>query len=382
MKAHPPVQPHALPNIQALRALALPRPGPLVSLYVPLHRTFSEARANAATWDGAVADAETDLEEAGLSTAEAQGIRKQLSVVETDLRRLKRPAAGLAAFHDRADLHVYALPGAPVRSLTVAENFALRPLLDAIHHNQRHYVLALSANRVALFQGDASGLEAISAQGVPASLEDALGSELTANELRVRGTQAGGGAPVFFSHDGARDERKLDLERFHHRIARAIEAALAGCDEPIVLVATQAHHSGLRAALRTPRLLAEGVQISPDHLSPAELHARSWPVVERALAAEEATLAGEYERAMNRGKGLHRIDDVAAAAAAGRVRRLWVKPAERMPGAVDLATGALVGGRERDDVLDGLVTLVLRHGGDVIAVDRIPSGAAVAAELH
>ena len=187
---------------------------------------------------------------------------------------------------------------------------------------------------------------------------------------------------MFYSHDSGRDERKLDLERFHQKLARAIEAALEGQDEPIVLVATQAHHSGLRAALRTPRLLAEGVQASPDHLSPAELHARSWPLVERAVAAEQARLAGDYERAVNRGKGLHRIDDVAAAAAAGRVRRLWVKPGERMPGAVDLATGALVGGRAREDVLDGLVTLVLRHGGDVIPSDRVPSGTVVAAELH
>jgi hypothetical protein len=382
MKTHPPVQPEALPNTQALRALVTPRPGPLVTLYLPLLRTFVEARANAAAWEGAVADAEAQLEDAGLSAAEAQGIRKQLAAVETDLRRLGRPAAGLAVFHDRTALHVYALAREPRRSVTVAENFALRPLLEAVHHNQRHCVLALSANRVALFEADAFGLEAISAQGVPASLEDALGSELTENELRVRGTQAGAGAPVFYSHDSGRDERKLDLERFHQKLARAIETVLAGREGPIVLVATQAHHSGLRAALRTPRLLAEGVQTSPDHLSPSELHARCWPLVERAVDAEDARIAGDYERAVNHGKGLHRIDDVAAAAVAGRVRRLWVKPGERMPGAVDLASGALAGGRTREDVLDGLVTLVLRHGGDVFVSERIPSGTAVAAELH
>ena len=382
MKTPTPIQPHLLPHPKALRALVTPCSGPVVSLYVPLLRTFPEARANAAGYEGAVAEAEAGLEDAGLSAAEAQGIRKQLAAVETDLRRLERPAAGLAVFHDRAGIHAYGLPEEPKRSVTVAENFALRPLLEAIHHNRRHYVLALSANRVALFQGDAFGLEAVSAPALPASLEAALGSELTENELRVRGTQAGSGAPVYYSHDSGPDERKLDFERFHQKIARAIEAELEGRDEPIVLVATQAHHSGLRAALRTPRLLAEGVQTGPDHLSPSELHTRSWPVVERAVAAEQVGIAGDYERSVNRGKGLHRIDDVAAAAAAGRVRRLWVRRDEHVAGAVDLTSGALVGGRAREDVLDGLVTLVLRHGGDVIVGDRIPSGAAVAAELH
>lgn len=382
MTTPPPIQPDPLPDRQALRSLVAPRPGPVITLYVPLLRTFAQARANAAAYEGAVSDAEAKLEDAGLSAAETQSIRQQLDVVETDLRRLERPAAGLAILHDRAGMHVYALPDEPQRSVTVAENFALRPLLAAIQHNRRHYVLALSANRVALFQGDAFGLVAVSVRGVPASLEDALGSELTQSELRVRGTQPGGEAPVFYSHDSGRDERKLDRERFHQKIARAIEAELEGHDEPIVLVATQAHHSGLRAALRLPRLLAEGVQTSPDHLSPAELHARSWPLVERAVAAEAETIAGDYERAVNRGKGLHRIDDVAAAAAAGRVRRLWVRGEERMPGAVDLTSGVLVGGRAREDVLDGLVTLALRHGGEVIVGDGVPSGTAVAAELH
>jgi hypothetical protein len=376
------IHPGPLPDRQTLGSLTAPRPGPVITLYVPLPRSPAQARANAAAYESAVADAAAELEDAGMPAAETQATRKQLAAVETNLRRLERPAGGLAVLHDRAGARVYALPDEPQRRVTVAENFALRPLLAAIRHNRRHYVLALSANRVALYRGDAFGLEAISAEGVPASLEDALGSELTQSELRVRGTRAGGGAPQFYSHDSGRDERKLDLERFHQKIARAIESALEGRDEPIVLVATLAHHSGLRAALRLPSLLPEGVQTSPDHLSTGELHARSWPLVENALCAEETRIAGEYERAVNHGKGLHRIDDVAAAAAAGRVRRLWVKGDERMPGAVDLTSGVLVGGRAREDILDGLVTLTLRHGGEVIVGDQIPSGAAVAAELY
>ncbi len=382
MKNIDPVQPAALPQPEVLRTLAAPRHGPLVSLYVPLQRSFPDARSNATAYEGAVTEAERRLEEAGLSAAEAQALGKQLAAVETDLRRLARPAAGVAVFRDRTDLHVYGLPREPARCVVVAENFALRPLLAAMQHNRRHHVIAVSTNRVALFEGDALGLEPILAQGVPASLEDALGSELTSKELRVATTQGGAGTPKYYSHDSGRDERKLDLERFHLKIARAIEAALHGRDEPIVLVATQAHHSGLRAVLRLPQLLPTGVHISPDHLSPSELHARSWPLVEGAIDAQNDALAREYERSVNRGKGLHRVDDVATAAAAGRVRRLFVTRDERMPGAVDAASGALVGGRPREDVLDGIVSLVLRHGGEVIVGPRVPSGATIAAELH
>ena len=104
--------------------------------------------------------------------------------------------------------------------------------------------------------------------------------------------------------------------------------------------------------------------------------------MEAAIDAQDDALAREYERSVNRGKGLHRIDDVATAAAAGRVRRLLVTRDERMPGAVDPASGALVGGRPHEDVLDGIVSLVLRHGGEVIVGKRVPSGTTIAAELH
>ena len=382
MKTASPVQPGALPEPGALRALASARPGPLVTLYVPLQRFFPDARSNAAAYEGAVSEAERRLEEAGLSAAEAQAFGKQLAAVETDLRRLDRPAAGVAVFRDRADLHAFGLPREPARCVVVAENFALRPLLAAVRRNRRHHVLAVSTNRVALFEGDSLGLEPILAQGVPVSLEDALGSEVSEKELRVATTQGGVGSPRYYSHDSGRDERKLDLERFHLELARAIEAALAGREEPLVLVATQAHLSGLRSVLRLPQLLPAGVHTSPDHLLPGELHAQTWPLIESAIDAEDETLAREYERSVKRGKGLHRIDDVAAAAAAGRVRRVWVTGDERVPGAVDLASGALVGGRPKEDVLDGIVTLVLRHGGDVIVGERVPSGTLVAAELR
>jgi hypothetical protein len=309
-------------------------------------------------------------------------MRERLAAVETDLRKLARPAAGLAVFHDRVALHAFALAASPSRSVVVAENFALRPLLAAARRDRRHRVLAFSAKRVALYEGDAGGLEPAPSLGLPSSLEDALGSEVTQKELRVATTQGGMGSPHYYSHDSGRDERKLDLERFHLKFARALEKALEGRNEPLVLVGTQANQSGLRAALRLSTLLPEGVHANPDHLAPAELHARSWPLVARAVDAEDARLAADYERAVNRGKGLHRIDDVAAAAAAGRVRRLWVSRDEQVPGAVDLASGALVGGRTGEDVLDGIVTLVLRHAGEVIAGSPIPSGTQLAAELH
>ena len=353
MKPPPRIQPDALPGLPTPRSLATPQPGPVVTLYAPLLGALAAGRRKLATYRAAVAQAAAELAATGVPAAESQRIARQLATVETDLRRFRRPAAGLAVLHDRTRLQVYALPVPPAHSVTVAENFALRPLLAAIRRNRSHGVLALSSNRVALFRGDAFGLSTVTAHAVPASLEQ-----------------------------GGYEEHELDLRRFHRKIARAIETAVEGREEPIVLIATAARHSRLHAALRLPCLLPEGVELAPDHLSPSELHALCWPIVERSLVAEDARLAEDYPRCAQRGKGLHRIAEVAAAAAGGRVHRLWVKPDERMPGSVDPSSGALLAGRAREDVFDALVTLVLRHGGEVIVAGGIPSGGAVAAQLN
>src|SRR5690606_9802843 len=134
--------------------------------------------------------------------------------------------------------------------------------------------------------------------GVPASLTDALGEELTEVQFRVRGPVAAGSM-----HGSGREERKVDLVRFHEALARTLAAALADDALPIVLAATEEHQGGLRAIAKLPGLLDEGVHGNFDHASPAELAARCAPVVEAWLARRAAECAATWGRARNSGKG-------------------------------------------------------------------------------
>jgi hypothetical protein len=339
------------------------------------------ARENRAAYESAVAEAERGLERAGIGAAEARAIRKQLASVETDLRKIKR-AAGVAVFHDRIDLRAYALPFEPARRVRVASFFALRPLLAVTHRNHRYRCLAISTRRLALFDGDGFGLAPAPAPWLPESLEALLGSELSEKELRVSASQAGTGAPRYYSHDSGRGERKLDLERFHLRLARILESELSERSIPLVLAATESHQSGLRHAARLPSLLERGIVGNPDHLLPDELHAAAWTLIERATREADERAARDFERGVGFHKSLARVDDVAAAAAAGRVRRLWVSVDEAVPGTIDPASGAVLGGHPDEDVLDAIVTVALRHRSEVIAGAPVPSGTPIAAKLR
>jgi hypothetical protein len=85
-----------------------------------------------------------------------------------------------------------------------------------------------------------------------------------------------------------------------------------------------------------------------------------------------------------RGKGLDLLDDIGAAAVAGRVRRLWLNGDRPLCGHADPATGRILQGAQDDDGLEALAEIVLSHAGEVRIVGgrALPSESGAAAELR
>ncbi len=377
----PPLRAQPLPNLEELRRWLAPETAttPRVTVYLPLQRAVPEVRQNALLRERAARDVEQRLVAFGASAAPADAIRR----VEIDLAKLGPGSAALALLIVGETARCLALPVATAYQVAIGDSFALRPLLQACHTHIRYRVLAVSINRIACFEGGLEGLVPIELPDVPTSLARALGEELTEKQIRMRGTARGGNAPVYYSHGSARDERKLDLTRFHEVMTRSLAVALADPSLPVVLAATDEHQSGLRAGQKLPGLLDEPLTGNFDHAAPVELRERSWPIVARWLEQQRDEALGNWERARNRGKTADLLDDVTAAALAGRVARLWVDATRRLPGRLEATTGRCVPDGE-NDVLDAIVELVLRHGGEVHPIDagRLPSTTGAAAELR
>lgn len=371
----------------ALTELLRPHEGPLLSVYVPLQRSFPGSQQNPVRVLDAAREAAEKLAKAGLPAAEVQARRAPIEALAQHDSVTGHPADGLAVFQDRAETWAFLLSCSVPHRVALSDVFLLRPVLRGLHGDRRYHLLAVSSNRVTLYQGDARGLAEAPRNGLPTSLEDALGSELTEKSLRLRVGGRTGAPPGYASHggDSTREDHKLDVQRFHHALAVALEERLRGDDAPLVLAGDAPHISGLRALLRLPGLVADGVIGSPDHRGAAELHAHAWPLVERSLAERDAAVAAAFERARNHGKTVDVLDDVAAAALGGRVRRLWLAQDRSVPGRVDATAGRVLEepGAETD-ALEELAELVLRHRGEVHVVDaaRMPTRGPAAAELH
>jgi hypothetical protein len=368
------------PSDDLLRALCAAGPGPRITLEVPL-APLPPIGQNALRMRQAVQIAEKKLEDFGAAGAAlAGGLERAVRIAESH----GADRGTLVCFVDPAAMRCVAFARPLPARVAVGEGFALRGFLRARALESRFHLLALSAKRLALYLGDARGLAPAARGELPASLEDALGPELSEKQLRMRGTAAGGGAPAFYSHDARSDERKLDFQRYRHLVASALERRLRGDPRPLILAADAQHVAALQEEVRLPTLLTAAVHANPDALGPAELHARAWPLVEAALLARDGEARGAFETARNAGKGADFVEDVAAAAAAGRVHRLWVAVESALPGTVDPATGRVGPPQGDDDVLDQIAALVMRHGGQVRAVpaSALPSSTGVAAELR
>ncbi len=365
-----------------LRTLAARGDGPCVSLVLPL-RPAPNSGQNAVHARHAAQEALERLAARALGARERARFAELLGAVEHAVASQAHPVGSLAVFLDAGHFRIVPLARDLPYAVRVGSCFALRPLLRAQALDAPYRALAVSVKQIRLFEGDARGLAPAKIEGLPASLEDALGSEKTEKQHRLRGTAAGGGAPVYYSHDAASDEQKRDLARFHHVLARALAQRFGDDARALVLIADVTHQAGLRAELRLRGLLPQGVLVAPDHLGASEIHARAWPLVCAALAERARDARGRYEAARNAGKALDLLDDVAAAAVAGRIRRIWLEDGRSMAGRVDLASGRIVAS-EGDDVYDSLAAAVLARAGEVFVVDAaaMPTATGVAAEVH
>lgn len=381
-----PVVPLPLPDSATLRSWVEPGPGPRVTVYVPLETGVPDVKRNALFLEQAAAEAARGLAGYELTDETRAQMLARLRAVETDLGRLPAASAGLGVLLDRAAVHAVALPERPpveAPVVRVGETYSLRPLLAVLGAAGRYRVLAFSINRVALFEGGASGLAETKLEGVPTSLVDALGEETTQKQLQMRQTRRGAAAPAYHAHGSADEERAVDWTRFHEVMANALATHLPDDGVPLVLAATDEHRAALCARGRVPGLVEQAASGNADHLSAAELHARTWPLMQRVREQRGQSSASTFEQARNRGKGVEGLDAVAAAAFAGRVRRLWVDAAASAPGRLDAETGRLAPA-DGEDAFDAVVERVVALGGEVVplAAADVPSGSGIAAELY
>ncbi|MFH1084312.1 MAG: hypothetical protein V1772_00925 [Chloroflexota bacterium] len=362
---------------------------PCLSLYQPTHRHHPENQQDPIRFRNLI----KELEESLLQRYTAQEIQPILApfrALADDRDFWNHTLDGLAVLGARGIFRVYRLQRPVAQLVVVADSFHTTPLMRNLQSADRYQVLGVSRQEIKLFEGNRDALDEIDlAQGVPRTITEALGDELTEPHQTVAsyGGMGGEHSPMHHGHGGKESEVDMDAERFFRAVDRGIlEHHSQPSGLPLILAALPEHHHMFHNVSANPFLIEDSIAIHPDALSSTdELRQRAWQVFEPHYQARLAALVEEYGRASANGLGHDKLSHIAKAVVAGRVATLLIEADREVPGRLDFATGTIrladPADPEVDDLLDDLGALALRTGGKVVIVptEGMPTETGIAA---
>lgn len=361
---------------------------PCLSLYQPTHRHRPENRQDPIRFQNLVKALEASLLR-GYAKREVQTLLDPFVALAEDSEFWEHTLDGLAVLGAKGMFQVYRLHRPVAELAIVADSFHTKPLLRMLQSADRYQVLGLSRHEIRLFEGNRHFLNEIElAPGVPRTMVEALGSELTEPHQTVASYGGPGGSrpAMHHGHGGKESEIGIDVERFFRAVDRGIlEYHSRPSSLPLVLATLAENRRLFHQVSHNPRLMDEGIDIDPDALTIDELRRRAWQVVEPHYLRRLGALAEEFGSARGKNLGEEDVEHVAEAIIAGRVATLLVEANRQIPGRIDPETGAIefkdLEDPQVDDVLDDLGELTLKMGGKVVAVpsEQMPTKTGVAA---
>jgi hypothetical protein len=294
---------------------------------------------------------------------------------------------GIALFCSPDFFADYHIPMTLPELAVVADSFHIKPLIRFLQTNQRFFVLSLSQKRVALYQGSRYSMGPVNLAELPSSMSEALGIERQQHFLNVRTLGPNTRNPIFHGHGAPDTEQKDDLARFFRAIDSALWEFLRDDSSPLILAGVDYYFPLYRQASRTPNLVDLTLSGNIDGASPADIHNRAWPLIEKLFMAREQQALAAYDSARAQGLGVQDLNAIARFAVQGRVRQLMLSNGAHVWGRLERETGDLSFAAAQqdakdDDILDDLAETVLVRGGEVLIVSQNLLSADAAAILR
>ncbi|MDP2729356.1 MAG: hypothetical protein Q8O55_02595 [Dehalococcoidales bacterium] len=364
-----------LPTNEAIAKLVADHQPPCLSLYQPTHRSHPDNKQDPIRFRNLVKELETSLRQK-YPDIETRLFLEPFEALAKDHEFWNHTLDGLAVLGGSGLFQVFQLQRPVAELAVVADSFHTKPLRRFLQSVDRYQVLGLSLNKIQLFEGNRDAIDEIDlAPGVPRTIEEALGDQLTEPQLNIHSSGGVGQANTSMQHGqgGKKDEVDIDTERFFRAIDRAVlEHHSRPSGLPLILAALPDHHSLFRRVSHNPFLMAEGLAVNPNTLSIDELRERAWQVVEPQYQAKLAALVEEFAVANSKGLGDNDLVQIAHASVGGRVATLLIEADHHIAGRLNVATGQIeltdLSHPQVDDLLDDLGELVEKMGGKVMVI--------------
>ena len=379
----------APPTRAEVEQLASIQGQPTVSLYLPTHQAGPDTRENPIRYKNLLNEAEAQLGRAGWEQTDVDALLTSARELN-DYRFWQNQRQGLAVFVSGGERFVYRLPYAPPELSVVATRVHLKPLLPLLTGDGHFFIISMSLNQARLFEATRHSVSEVPLEDMPTSLGEALkydDFEPHAEHFTVSAPNRGDAALVQ-GQGGGEDARKTNILRYFQAFDNGLRELLEpqGDRIPVVFAGDKGIFPIYREANHYKGLLETGVEGNPEGLSPEELHARAWEVVEPHFEAAREAQREAFAQAAgaDTGRAGSELEEVLLAALDGRVQTLFIPLSEQVWGEFDSEARTLTlkeEGPESYDLYDAAAATTLQYGGTVYAAEPedVPGEGAVAA---
>lgn len=355
---------------------------PVISIYVDTHIKKPDRLENPIRFKNLVKEAQASLKD-----KEFKGFKDLFSLfkeMEEDALFWEGATESMAILGDEEECIVYKLP-VNVKSLAiVSDSFYIKPLLRSFQANGHYHVLGLNRDNFVLFAADRYGITEIPVEAKDATMEGVLGTEKTAPHLSV--ASIGGDQSMYHGHGGAKDERKVDQEKFFRHVDTFVLEQYSKKQKiPLILVSPDEHQGEFRKLSKNNYLIDEGIKIDGDALDKKSLYEKVQDVIQELFKKELKDRMATFSEAHAKDLGSDDVVQIGRAIAEGKVASLYLEENTVHPGRFDPQLGTVVQGEIADprvgDVYDDMAEVVLSRGGEVLILskDEMPTERELAA---
>ena len=373
-----------------LRALAGHREeGPHVSLFMPTARVGAEIQQGPIRFKNLISEVESQLKQQAIRKPQIEALLNPAQERLQDDDFWQHQSDGLAFFLAREFAQSFRLAERFEELAVVEDRFHLKPLFPLISGDGVFYVLALSQNQVRLFHGSRYHFsEVVLGDEVPRSLADALGHDLTEEQLQFHTGGGDVGSPIYHAQGAGKDDVKPELRKFLTLLDEGLKKYLSHTGAPLILAGVDYLLPIYRAVSRYPEVLEEGITGNPETQSDEALHEQAWQLVGPRFNARRSQAREKYYAMASQAKSSNRLTEVLLAAVDGRIETLFVANSVRQWGTFDVEKRVIdlqdAAHPNNEDLLDLAAVQTYLNGGTVYVVKpgEVAGGGLLAAVLR
>jgi hypothetical protein len=367
-----------------------------VSIYLPTHRTGTEAQQDPLRLRNQLMESEKQLSGKGVARRDVQKMLEPASKLLQEPYFWQHQSDGLAIFLSSNGVRRYRLPLNFEELVVVDDHFHITPLLPLFTGDGQFYILALSQNKVRLLNGTRDSVSEVDIGQVGGSLAEAIPSADHQMSLQLHtsgstGGMSGSGSVTFHGQGGGSDESaKNELLRYFRLVSDGLTEFLQEDLRPLVLAGVEFLLPIYKEANTYPNLIDMVIKGNPDLLSADELHKSAWDILGPLFQAAQEKAIAHYQQLAGQlsARVAGTLEKILSAAYHGQVETLFVATGMQQWGIFDPATNEIEYHDQMESGDESLLELAAVQsylkGGMVYVVeaDKVPGGTNASAVLR